>query len=229
MISLLPFPAISGCPWMGVVMGRLRCAAAGAVAVVMLVGGTVGCSSGGDSTSGSPVPALTTGPTALAWAPEDVTPQKMSNPESEYTAESLPDDLDDTGKEIAGVYVASDRLTWEAFRAMDGDLSQVETVMTGEAFRYFDDLYSDYQANGWHMEGQYSTSVQDVSVSEGNAGQATMMACNDQRQIRVVSDGGEDAGKDTAHTYMRRITLIKDEESGTWMVSSDEKVGVDQC
>ena len=166
---------------------------------------------------------------ALAWAPEDVTPQKMSNPESEYTAESLPDDLDDTGKEIAGVYVASDRLTWEAFRAMDGDLSQVETVMTGEAFRYFDDLYSDYQANGWHMEGQYSTSVQDVSVSEGNAGQATMMACNDQRQIRVVSDGGEDAGKDTAHTYMRRITLIKDEESGTWMVSSDEKVGVDQC
>ena len=119
--------------------------------MVLALGGVAGCSSG-DAGAGASVPQYSpddgggggasagasgaasgsAAPTALTWALQDVTPEGLSNPDTEYTVVSVPEGLDDAGKEVVAAYVASDRSTWEAYRVMDGDLSRVEASTTGD-------------------------------------------------------------------------------------------------
>jgi len=217
---------------------------AGIAVMAMAIGAVAGCSSGGDQDGRGAVPSVpayteqaedqasgpvgSAGPSAaLTWAPEDVTPQGLSNPDTEYTVESLPDDLDETGKEIVAGYVAYDRSTWEAYRVMDGDLSRVEASTTGEKLESYKRSYESDQANGWHTEGQYSMTVQQLRTADADSGEAQLIACGDERRERAVTDGGEDAGQDNQHTYTTAVTLQK--VSGAWMVMDENEIGVDQC
>lgn len=236
-------------PVLGVVVRTVRwCrAAAGAVAVVLVLGGVAGCSSG-DAGAGASVPQYSpdddgsgggasagasgaasgsAAPTALTWAPQDVTPEGLSNPDTEYTVVSIPDGLDDAGKEVVAAYVASDRSTWEIYRVMDGSLSSVEASHTEDAFALFEETYEKYRDKGWHMEGKYLTTVLVVNINPTNENEATMKVCNDQRQTRIVTNDGEDAGSDVAHTYTASVSLTR--VSGSWLVSSSFNIGVDQC
>ena len=221
-------------------------AAAGAAAVVLVLGGAAGCSSG-DAGAGASVPQYSpdddggggasagasgaasgsAAPTALTWAPQDVTPEGLSNPDTEYTVVNIPEGLDDTGKEVVAAYVAYDRSTWEAYRVMDGDLSRVEASTTGDLLASYKSSYERYRTNGWHAEGQYSVTI--VTADAGDAEKdedALLFVCADQRQVRVVNDSGE-PGRDVAHTYRSVVTVTR--VSGVWMVSRDDEVGVDQC
>ena len=69
--------------------------------------------------------------------------------------------------------------------------------------------------------------VQQVRTTDADSGEASMLVCGNASQERVVTAGGQDAGQDSQHTYARAVTLQK--ASGTWMVSSSTKIGVDQC
>ena len=217
---------------------------AGIAVMAMAIGAVAGCSSGGDQDGRGAVPSVpayseqatdqasgpagSAGPSAaLTWAPEDVTPQGLSNPDTEYTVEGLPDDLDETGKEIVAGYVAYDQATWDASRVMDGDLSRVEASTTGEALESYKRYYESDQANGWHHEGQYSMTVQGVSVTDASSGEASMLVCGNARQERIVTADGQDTGQDIQHTYTRAVTLQM--ASGAWVVASSNKIGVDQC
>ena len=217
---------------------------AGIAAMAMVFSAAAGCSSGGDQGDRDAAPSVpayteqaedrTSGPAgsaestaALTWAPEDVTPQGLSNPDTEYTVESLPDNLDQTGKEIVAGYVAYDRSTWEAYRVMDGDLSRVEASTTGEKLESYKRSYESDQANGWHTEGQYSMTVQQVRTTDADSGDAQLIACGDERQERIVTADGQDARSDNQHTYTTAVTLQK--VSGTWMVTDENEIGVDQC
>jgi len=217
---------------------------AGIAAMTMAFSAAAGCSSHSDQNrpdAAPSVPAYTeqaedqasgpvgsAGPSAgLTWAPEDVTPQGLSNPDTEYTVEGLPDDLDETGKEIVAGYVAYDQATWDASRVMDGDLSRVEASTTGEALESYNRTYESDQANGWHHEGQYSMTVQGVSVTDASSGEASMLVCGNARQERIVTADGQDTGQDIQHTYTRAVTLQM--ASGAWVVASSNKIGVDQC
>ena len=214
--------------------------------MVLVLGGAAGCSSG-DAGAGASVPQYSpdddggggasagasgaasgsAAPTALTWAPQDVTPEGLSNPDTEYTVVNIPEDLDDTGKEVVAAYVAYDRSTWEAYRVMDGDLSRVEASTTGDLLASYKNSYEKDQANGWHHEGQYSVTI--VTADAGDAEKdedALLFVCADERQVRVVNDSGE-PGRDVAHTYETAVTVTR--VSGVWMVSRDDEVGVDQC
>ena len=217
---------------------------AGIAVMAMAIGAVAGCSSHSDQNRPDAAPSVpayseqaedqasgpvgSAGPSAgLTWAPEDVTPQGLSNPDTEYTVEGLPDDLDETGKEIVAGYVAYDRSTWEAYRVMDGDLSRIEASTTGEKLESYKRSYEKFQANGWHTEGQYSMTVQKLRTADADSGEAQLIACGDERRERAVTDGGEDAGQDNQHTYTTAVTLQK--VSGAWMVMDENEIGVDQC
>ena len=212
--------------------------------MVLVLGGVAGCSSG-DAGAGASVPQYSpdddgsgggasagasgaasgsAAPTALTWAPQDVTPEGLSNPDTEYTVVSIPEGLDDAGKEVVAAYVAYDRSTWEAYRAMDGDLSRVEASTTGAELEVYKSSYESYQTNGWHMEGQYSMTVQGVKISDAKGDEASLVVLNDHRGSRTVTDSGEDAGRDNRHSYMTSVRLRK--VSGVWMVDSSDGVGV---
>lgn len=214
--------------------------------MVLVLGGAAGCSSG-DAGAGASVPQYSpdddgsgggasagasgaasgsAAPTALTWAPQDVTPEGLSNPDTEYTVVSIPDGLDDAGKEVVAAYVAYDRSTWEAYRVMDGDLSRVEASTTGEALEDYKTSYEKDRANGWHHEGQYSIIVISADTGNVESGEAHVTVCADEKQARVVTENGE-AGRDVMHTYTTYVTLTK--VAGAWTVSFDQKVGLDQC
>ena len=114
----------------------------------------VGCSSGGEKANPS-VPAYTSdadsgGTAAAESAPADdssaeasasstsatdgpLTAEGLSDPATEYTVLSIPDDLDELQQEALRTYIAYDRATWEGYRTEDGDLSAVEATASGDA------------------------------------------------------------------------------------------------
>ena len=135
--------------------------------------------------------------------------------------------MDETGKEIVAGYVAYDRSTWEAYRVMDGDLSRVEASTTGEALENYKRSYEKFQANGWHTEGQYSMTMQQLRTTDADSGEAQLIACGDERRELAVTASGDDAGQDNQHRYTTAVTLQK--VAGTWMVTDEDEIGVDQC
>ena len=64
--------------------------------------------------------------------PGEVTAESLSDPDSDHFVVSIPEDLDQAQKEVVLAYVAYDRATWRAYRAMDGDHSAAETTTGGD-------------------------------------------------------------------------------------------------
>ena len=73
----------------------------------------------------------------------------------------------------------------------------------------------------------YLKTVLVVNINPTNENEATMKVCNDQRQTRIVTNDGEDAGSDVAHTYTASVSLTR--VPGSWLVSSSFNIWVDQC
>ena len=63
-----------------------------------------------------------------------LTAEGLSDPAAEYTVSAIPEDLDETQTAVLRGYMAYDRATWDAYRAMDGDLSRVQAASTGDAW-----------------------------------------------------------------------------------------------
>ena len=123
----------------------------GALAVVVACG-AVACSGGGGSASSVSVPPRASGeasasagssssvpPSAAAsgapTVPGEVTAESLSDPDSDYVVVSVPENLDQTQGEVVVAYVAFDKATWRAYRAMDGDHSAVEAAAGGDALQ----------------------------------------------------------------------------------------------
>ena len=216
----------------------------GALAVV-LVCGAVACSGGGGSASSVSVPPRApgeasassgpsaAGPSASAAAsgaptvPGEVTAESLSDPDSDYVVVSVPEGLDEAQREVVVAYVAFDKATWRAYRAMDGDHSAVEAVTGGDALQSYRDDYARWTSQGLHMSGVYRVPIQTVEVGGASSDTAVVFTCVDQHDVDLVKADGTSSGKDMQHRYSYMVTLSR--SSGSWIVVSDERVEVDQC
>ena len=225
----------------------------GALAVVVACG-AVACSGGGGSASSVSVPPYTPdaqtasagpsaavssssapsapvsgAPTGAPSVPGEVTAESLSDPDSDHFVVSIPENLDETQRQVVVAYVAYDRATWRAYRAMDGDHSAVEAVTGGDALQSYRDDYARWTSQGLHMSGVYRVTIQTVDVGGASSDTAVVFTCVDQHDVDLVKADGTSSGKDIQHTYVYMVTL--DRSSGSWIVVSDENmdVGVDQC
>lgn len=204
----------------------------------------VGCSSGGEKANPS-VPAYTSdadsgGTAAAESAPADdssaeasasstsatdgpLTAEGLSDPATEYTVLSIPDDLDELQQEALRTYIAYDRATWEGNRTEDGDLSAVEATTSEDELENYKKSYDKYMSAGQHAEGSFSNSILFVDM-QGDVIRpiATVTACADFRSARIVDSSGNDVSRDgwkVLATYS--ITLVR--SGDTWAVTSSSK------
>ena len=202
----------------------------------------VGCSSGGEKANPS-VPAYTSdadsgGTAAAESAPADdyssaeasasstsatdgpLTAEGLSDPATEYTVLSIPDDLDELQQEALRAYIAYDRATWEGNRTEDGDLSAVEATTSGDALESYKKSYDEYMSAGQHAEGSFSNSILFVDM-QGDVIRpiATVTACADFRSARIVDSSGNDVTKDGSKVLAAySISLVRND--GKWTVTS---------
>ena len=225
--------------------GRWWRAGWGARALVVACG-AVACSGGGGSASSVSVPPYTpgeasassgpsaAGPSASAAAsgaptvPGEVTAESLSDPDSDHFVVSIPEDLDQTQREVVVAYVAYDRATWRAYRAMDGDHSAVEAAAGGDALKDFQDDYAAWAAQGLHASGVYRVTIEGIHSGGALPDEASVVTCVDQHDVDLVKADGTSSGDDLQHNYSY-MAILGRSSSGSWMVVSDERVGVDQC
>jgi len=213
---------------------------------VVLVCGAVACSGGGGSVSSVSVPPrapgeASAGPSAAVSSssapsapvsgaptvPGEVTAESLSDPDSDHFVVSIPENLDQTQREVVVAYVAHDRATWRAYRAMDGDYSAVQATTSSDALAKFQNNYTRWTSQGLHMSGVYRVTIQTVEVGEASSNIAVVFTCVDQHDVDLVKADGTSSGKDLQHNYSYMATLNR--SSGSWMVVSDERMGADQC
>ena len=212
---------------------------------VVVACGAVACSGGGGSASSVSVPPRAPGeasasagsssstPSASAaasgapTAPGEVTAESLSDPDSDYVVVSVPEGLDEAQREVVVAYVAFDRATWRAYRAMDGDHSAVEAAAGGDALQDYRNTYARLESRGLHVSGVYRMTIQTVEVGGASSDTAVVFTCVDQHTTDSVKADGTSSGDDLQHNYLYMATL--DRSSGSWMVVSDERMGVDQC
>ena len=175
--------------------------------------------------------SASSGPSAVVSGapsvPGEVTAESLSDPDSDHFVVSIPEDLDEAQGEVVVAYVAHDRATWRAYRAMDGDHSAVETTTGGDALAKFQNNYAAWAAAGLHASGVYRVTIQTVDVGGASPDTAVVFTCVDQHDVDLVKADGTSSGDDLQHNYLYMATL--DRSSGSWMVVSDERMGVDQC
>ena len=210
--------------------------------------GAVACSGGGGSASSVSVPprapgeaSVSAGPSSSVQpssasspaasgapsAPGEVTAESLSDPDSDYVVVSVPEDLDQTQREVVVAYVAFDKATWRAYRAMDGDHSAVEAAAGGDALQDYRNTYARLESRGLHVSGVYRMTIQTVEVGGASSDTAVVFTCVDQHTTDSVKADGTSSGDDLQHNYLYMAML--DRSSGSWMVVSDERMGVDQC
>ena len=208
--------------------------------------GAVACSGGGGSASSVSVPPRApgeasassgpsaAGPSASAAAsgaptvPGEVTAESLSDPDSGYILVSIPEGLDQAQREVVVAFVAFDKAAWRAYRTMDGDHSAVEAAAMGQALESYRNLYTIWNGQGLHANGVYRVTVQEIDVDEASSDTAVVFTCLDQHDMDVVKEDGTSGGRDVQRTFSHMVTLGRS-SSGSWMVVSDERVGVDQC
>ena len=160
--------------------------------------------------------------------PGEVTAESLSDPDSDHFVAAIPEDLDQTQREVVVAYVAYDRATWRAYRAMDGDHSAVEAAATGQALEHFRNNYATWSAEGLHTSGTYRMTVQEVVLNDAAPDEAVMFICVDQHDVDVVKADGTSSGKDIQYYYSHTVALSR--SSGSWIVVAEESNGVvDQC
>ena len=224
--------------------GRWWRAGWGALALVLACG-AVACSGGGGSASSVSVPPRAPGETSASaglsssaqpsaaasgapTAPGEVTAESLSDPDSGYVVVSVPEGLDQVQREVVVAYVAFDKATWRAYRAMDGDHSAVEATATGQALQSYRDDYVAWSAEGLHMSGTYRMTVQEVALNDAAPDEAIMFICVDQHDLDAVKADGTSGGKDIQYYYSHTVALSR--SSGSWIVVTEESNGVvDQC
>lgn len=204
----------------------------------------VGCASGGEKANPS-VPAYTSdadsgGTAAAESAPADdssaeasasstsatdgpLTAEGLSDPATEYTVLSIPDDLDELQQEALRAYIAYDRATWEGYRTEDGDLSAVEATTSGDELESYKKSYDEYMSAGQHAEGSFSNSILFVDMSNEDIHlTAEVTACVDFRSSRIVDSSGNDVTKDGWKVLaLYDLTLVR--SGDTWAVTSSSK------
>ena len=212
---------------MGVACGAVACSGGGGLASSVSVPprtpGEASASAGPSAESPSASAAVSGAPSA----PGEVTAESLSDPDSDHFVVSVPEGLDQTQREVVVAYVAHDRATWRAYRAMDGGHSAVETTTGSDALAKFQDNYAAWAAQGLHAGGVYRVTIQTVDVGEASSNTAVVFTCVDQHDTDLIKADGTSSGRDLQHNYLYMATL--DRSSGSWIVVSDERMGVDQC
>ena len=69
--------------------------------------------------------------------------------------------------------------------------------------------------------------IQTVEVGGASSDTAVVFTCLDQHDMDVVKEDGTSGGRDVQRTFSHMVTLGRS-SSGSWMVVSDERMGVDQ-
>ena len=213
-----------------------------------MVCGAVACSGGGGSASSVSVPPHTPGEASASagssssaqpssasspaasgapTAPGEVTAESLSDPDSDYVVVSVPEGLDQAQREVVVAYVAFDKATWRAYRAMDGDHSAVEAAAGGDALQGYRDDYARWSAEGLHTSGVYRVTVQEVVLNDATPDEAVVFTCIDQHDTDLVKADGTSGGKNVRHTFSYMVALSR--SSGSWVVVINETQGVDQC
>ena len=183
--------------------------------------------SAGSSSSAQPSSASSPAASGAPTAPGEVTAESLSDPDSGYVVVSVPEGLDEIQREVVVAYVAYDKATWRAYRAMDGDYSAVQATTSSDALAKFQNNYTRWTSQGLHMSGVYRVTIQTVDVGGASSNIAVVFTCVDQHDVDLVKADGTSSGKDLQHNYSYMATLNR--SSGSWMVVSDERMGADQC
>ncbi|GAV95332.1 hypothetical protein ADENT20671_2116 [Actinomyces denticolens] len=156
-----------------------------------------------------------------------VSAEALSDPATGYVVESVPEGLTPGQEEIVRAYVAYDRATWEQYRTMDGDLTQVEATTSGGQLEVVKASYDDFRAKGLHQEGQTATKIIYVTGTE-NSSLANVEVCSIQTDIKNVSASGEaPAPDDHEHRFHVSMHLVRGPQG--WTVDSSDQIGVDDC
>ena len=183
--------------------------------------------SAGSSSSAQPSSASSPAASGAPTAPGEVTAESLSDPDSDYVVVSVPEGLDEAQEEVVVAYVAFDRATWRAYRAMDGDHSAVEAAAGGDALQGYRDDYARWSAEGLHTSGVYRVTVQEVVLNDATPDEAVVFTCIDQHDTDLVKADGTSGGKNVRHTFSYMVALSR--SSGSWVVVINETQGVDQC
>ena len=104
----------------------------------------------------------------------------------------------------------------------------MEAVTGGDALQSYRDDYARWTSQGLHMSGVYRMTIQTVEVGGASSDTAVVFTCVDQHTTDSVKADGTSSGDDLQHNYSY-MAILGRSSSGSWMVVSDERVGVDQC
>ena len=165
--------------------------------------------SAGSSSSAQPSSASSPAVSGAPTAPGEVTAESLSDPDSDHFVVSVPEDLDEAQREVVVAYVAFDKATWRAYRAMDGDHSAVEAAAGGDALQGYRDDYARWSAEGLHTSGVYRVTVQEVVLNDATPDEAVVFTCIDQHDTDLVKADGTSGGKNVRHTFSYMVALSR--------------------
>ena len=210
-----------------------------AAAVLFLPGGITACSSDRTTPRSSIPPVKPVASTAStdgvsktgseAASSEGSSPDlaSLSSPEVSFSVVGVPSSLDKEREEVLLAFVKHDRSTWELYRSMNDDFTQVQASTAGAELSRFTESYNKDKASGYHHAGSYSTDISSVELDSAKVA-ASVGVCSDQTKVSVVSTSGEDKTTDgMKHKFKLLYSLKKD--NGVWKVSNSEMIGVDEC
>lgn len=210
-----------------------------AATVILLVGGVTACSSNRPTPRSSIPPMKATAsvvPTESASktgsevaSSESSSPDlsSLSSPEVSFSVVGVPSNLSNEQEEVLLAFIKHDRSTWEMYRSMNDDFTQVQASTVGAEFSRFMDSYNKDKASGYHRTGSYGTDVSSVELDSAKVA-ASVGVCSDQTKVTLVSMSGEDKTTDgMKHKFKLLYSLKKD--NGVWKVSNSELIGVDEC
>lgn len=207
--------------------------------VLFLAGGITACSSDRATPRSSIPPVKSIASTAStdgvsktgseAASSESSSPDlpSLSSPETSFSVVGVPSGLNDEQEEVLLAFVKHDRSTWELYRSMNDDFTQVQASTAGTELSRFTESYNKDKGSGYHHAGSYSTDISSVELDSAKVA-ASVGVCSDQTKVSVVSMSGEDKTTDgMKHRFKLLYSLKKD--SGSWKVSNSETIGVDEC
>lgn len=221
-----------------------------AVMAALLIGGTIGCSSGSGSadaslpqytpdaaqsasSSAEPTPDAQEGAGASGTpvAPEEVTPDALSDPEVGFVVTSVPEGMTPLQAEVVQDYAAYERFTWGIWRTPKGTgpgTEGIEEVSRPESIQRIQKTY-DERRPGMYSTGTFRVAIQSVNINENTRPMvADIEVCVDLSEVLTYDETGREiTSPDRSDSHQRVISMDNAEVS--WKSLGETRVSTDEC
>ncbi|CAM2761945.1 IMS domain-containing protein [Actinomyces slackii] len=177
------------------------------------------------STSAGTAPPPSAAPTVSVPPVEEITTESLSDWDNGYQVVSIPENMDAKQAEAFMYFMAFDKTVWLAFMNMENS-EETQATMTGEELQLYQDVFAEFENQGWRASGFYSVSVASVSLTADDS--AEVLVCTDYTKMKVVNEQGDEVdARSYQHAYTRTYQMVK--KNGTWLASKSEELGTDEC